>query len=74
MPVGKDGRSELFKQYSALESTALKAATILLQQKPQRVSKAKEHADCLERRLRSWKEDNLNDLLLEGRATQSRLS
>ena len=82
---GKAGREfvgELSKLYqafasaSALESIALKAATvlpILLLQKPQKASKAKEHATCLERRLRSWKEGNLNDLLLEGRAIQGRL-
>ena len=46
-----------FASASALESIALKAATvfpILLLQKPRRASKAKEHAACLERRLRSW--------------------
>ena len=85
LPFGKAGREfvgELSKLYqafasaSALESIALKAATvlpILLLQKPQKASKAKEHATCLERRLRSWKEGNLNDLLLEGRAIQGRL-
>ena len=71
--------SELYQSFasaSALESIALKAATILptlLLQKPQRASKAKEHTACLERRLRPWKEGDLNNLLLEGRAIQSRI-
>jgi hypothetical protein len=85
VPFGKAGRDfvgELSRLYlafasaSALEAIALKATTvlpILLLQKPQRTSKAKEHATCLERRLRSWKEGNLNDLILEGRAIQRRL-
>ena len=64
LPFGKAGRefvSELSKLYqafapaSALESIALKAATVLQIQKPQKASKAKEHATCLDRRLRSWK-------------------
>ena len=65
-----------FASASALKSIALKAATvlpILLLQKPQRASKTKEHIACLERRLKSWKEGNLNNLLLEGRAIQRRL-
>ena len=85
VPFGKAGREfvgELSKLYhafasaSALESIALKAATvfpILLLQKPRRASKAKEHAACLERRLRSWNEGNLNDLIQEGRAIQRRI-
>ena len=85
MPFGRVGRElvcELSKLYqafasgSALESIALKAATvlpILLLQKPQRASKAKEHAACLERRLISWKEGDLNNLLLEGRAIQCKI-
>ena len=85
VPFGKAGREfvgELSKLYqafasaSALESIALKAATvlpILILQKPQRASKAKDHVACLERRLRSWKEGDLNDLLLEGRAIQHRI-
>ena len=85
VPLGKAGRefvSELSRLYlafataSSLESIALKAAVvlpILLLQKPQRASKLKDHVECLERRLKSWKEGNLNDLLMEGRAIQCRL-
>ena len=63
-----------FASASSMESIALRAAIvlpILLLQKPHRKSKAKEHAECLERRLRIWKEGNLNDLVLEGRTIQS---
>ena len=65
-----------FASASSMESIALRAAIvlpILLLQKPHRKSKAKEHTECLERRLRIWKEGNLNDLVLEGRTIQSRL-
>ena len=80
VPTGKVGKelvhelSRLFSAFasaSSMESIALRAAIvlpILLLQKPHRKSKAKEHAACLERRLRIWKEGNLNDLTLEGRA------
>ncbi len=77
--VGKEFVHELSRLFSAfasassMESIALRAAIvlpILLLQKPHRKSKAKEHAACLERRLRVWKEGNLNDLVLEGRAIQ----
>ena len=85
VPLGRIGKafvSELSKLYSAfasassLESVALKAAIILpilLLQKPQRTSKNKEHITCLERRLKAWREGNLNDLVLEGRTIQHRL-
>ena len=67
---------QAFASASALESIALKSATILpilLLQKPHKASKTKEHITCLERRLKKWKEGNLNDLVLEGRAIQQRL-
>ena len=85
VPHGKAGREfvgELSRLYlafasaSALETIALKAVTvlpILVLQKPHKASKAKEHIICLERRLRFWKEGNLSDMLLEGRAIQRRL-
>ena len=61
---------------SALESVALKAvfvACVLLLQKPSRTSKPKDHAAHLERRLLLWHEGKLKDLIVEGRAIQSRL-
>ena len=47
--------------------------SILLLQKPHNKSKAKEHSACLERRLQSWTDGDLNNLLLEGRILQNRL-
>ena len=85
VPLGKAGKefvgvlSSLFQAFasaSTLESVALKAATvlpILLLQKPHRASKTKEHITCIERRMKKWKEGNLNDLVLEGRTIQCRL-
>ena len=64
---------QTFASASALESIVLKAATVLSCKNQKKSSKAKEHAACLERRLRSWKEGNLNNLLLEGRAIDGRL-
>ncbi len=85
VPFGKAGKdfvdvlSNLYAAFasaSALESVALKAATvlpILALQKPHRASKNKENSACLTRRLSTWKEGNLNDLVLEGRTIQKRL-
>ncbi len=85
VPYGNVGKSfvselaRLFKAFaigSALESIALKAATvmpILLLQKPSRNSKTKDHMACLERRLRTWKEGDLNELTIEGRTIQQRI-
>ena len=85
IPQGKSGKSftselaRLFKAYAtgfALESVALKAATILpilALQKPSRSSKYKAHVTCLERRLPLWLDGNLSELLKEGRTIQSRL-
>jgi len=59
-----------FASASALDPIALKAATVLpipLLQKPQKASKPIDHIACLERRVVSWKEDNLIDLLSEGK-------
>ena len=74
IPYGTAGKSftlELARMYkalaelSALESIALKAATImpiLLLQKPSKRSKTKDHIRCLQRCLISWKDGNLNEL------------
>ena len=68
--------SKAFASGSALESIALKAATvpILLLQKPSRKSKAKDHTSCLARRLKSWEVGDLNELVIEGRMIQQRKS
>lgn len=80
--AGKEFVSELarlftaFAEKSALESIGLKAVTVLatvVLQKPSQTSKAKAHITCLERRLLLWKDGNLNQLVLEGRAIQQRL-
>ena len=79
--VGKCFISELAKLYravatgSALESIALKASTVLTVlalQKPYPKSKAKVHSTCLERRMKSWSEGMILDLLAEGRTIQNR--
>ena len=60
---------------STLEAVALKAATvfpILLLQKPSKRSKTKNHK-CLERRLASWSNGDLEELVREGRTLQQRL-
>ena len=62
-----------FVSCSAMESIAMKAdivLPILLLQKPSSKSKAKDHSSCLERRIRSWQDGDLNDLLSEGRTIQ----
>jgi len=86
VPFGNAGKgfvaelSRLYKAYadgSALEAIALKACTVmsvLLLQKPFYTSKSKDHCACLERRLLTWKEGDIRNLLEEGRALQSRLS
>ena len=86
VPLGRAGRafvnelSRLYLAYgtaSALEPVALKAAIvlpILLLQKPSKKSKTKEHIQCLERRLTSWSNGELEELLKEGRAVQHRLN
>ena len=47
---------------------------ILLLQKPARKSKVKDHITCLERRLKTWQEGELNELLREGKTIQQRIS
>ena len=62
-----------FTSSSAMESIAMKAAIVLPVQKPSSKSKAKEHNNCLERRLRTWLDGDLNDLVSEGRIIQRRI-
>ena len=77
--VGKDFVLELTRLYnayaegSALESIALTAAMllpILLLQKPHAQSKAKDHALCLSRRLKSWRSGDIDGLMREGQVIQ----
>ena len=85
VPYGKAGKmlvselSRFFRSYaegSVLEPIALKAATVmsmLVLQKPATKAKSKELSTCLERRLNSWTEGDINSLILEGRQLQNRL-
>ncbi len=47
--------------------------SLLVLQQPHRVSKPKELTACLERRLKAWKDGDLESLVDEGRAIQHRL-
>ena len=61
---------------SHAQHIALKAAIVLLAtalQKPSTKSKAKDHQECLTKRLALWKEGEIESLLREGRAIQNRI-
>lgn len=84
VPLGRAGRtfvgelSRLYLAYgtAAMEPVALMAATvfpILLLQKPSKGSKVREHIQCLERRLTSWSNGSLEELLKEDRVLQQHL-
>ena len=85
IPLGNVGKSfvaEMSRLYTAfvatstLECIALKATVILpilVLQLPNRRSKPKEHAACLERRMKAWKNGDLESLVNEGRTIQLRL-
>ena len=85
IPFGRAGKNfvtELSRLYltfgsaSSMEASALKAAIVfplLLLQKPSKGSKTKDHITCLERRLASWTNGDLDELVREGRAIQQRL-
>ena len=83
VPYGKTGKSfvnklaSLFRAYAegtSLESVAAMIMPSLLLQKPNCSSQAKENATCLDKRLRKWKEGDINSLIIEGRAIQQQLS
>ena len=80
--AGKDFVRELsrlirgYAERSAIECIALKAAMFLPQlllQKPHLGSKAKDHVTCLERRMRLWKQGDIDSLIREGRTLQHHL-
>ena len=59
-----------------MQHLALKAAIVLLAvglQKPSQKSKAKDHQECLEKRLKLWKNGEIECLLREGRMFQRRI-
>ena len=84
VPFGKAGKRFVFElarlygtfaEGSTLESIALKATivlTILTLQKPFKNSKAKMHAQYLDRCLTMWLNGDIDDLLCEGRTIQNR--
>ena len=64
-------------QDTPLKSISLKAVHVmpaLLLQKPIKSSKAKDHLQALERRIKLWNEGNIERLLYEGMTTQQRLT
>ena len=80
--IGKQFVSEIarlynaFASHSAMEVIALKAAVVmplLLLQKPAINTKAKDLRTCLQRRLNTWLDGDLNDLLTEGSTLQQRI-
>ena len=59
-----------------MQHIALKTAIVLLAvglQKPTQKSKAKDHQECLCKRLDQWNRGEINSLLREGRVIQRRL-
>ena len=58
-------------QHLALKATIVLSAVGL--QKPSQKSKAKDHQECLEKRLKLWKNGEIECLLREGRMIQRRL-
>ena len=59
-----------------MECVALRAASdlcMLLLQKPHQKSKARDHTVCLERRMKLWKDGEIDELRREGRTIQGRL-
>ena len=85
VPSGKAGKqfvkelARLFQAFSdqtPLERIALKAAMLmpmLLLQKPHTASKAKEHLQCLDRRLTHWFAGEIEVLLQEAKAIQQHI-
>ena len=65
-----------FNNSTESHHVALKAAFVLLAlvlQKPSQKSKARDHQECLAKRLALWKDGKIAELLREGRSVQKRL-
>ena len=85
VPYGKTGRDFIdqltkliddWNNRSPMQHLALKTAIVLLAtapQKPGQRSKAKEHQECLEKRLTLWRNGEIESLLRKGRMIQRRL-
>lgn len=83
IPLGNAGKmfvsemSRLYPAFATLGCIALRTTIvlpILVLQSPSHKSKPKEHIACLERRLKAWKEGDLESLVDEGRTIQLKLS
>ena len=86
VPTGKNGNDfvcelarllHAFQQNNPLERIALKAAMVLpvlLLQKPSAKSKCRDHSNSLGERLAKWHAGAIDELLLEGRTIQGRLT
>ena len=77
--IGRDFIDQLSKHINdwnngtAMQHLALKAAIVLLAvglQKPSQKSKAKEHQECLEKRLKLWRNGEIDCLVREGHMIQ----
>ena len=85
VPSGKHGKdyiklvTEWFKHFNVgncFQGLSMKVEMILpnlLLQKPSMKSKAKDHTECLERRLKQWNEGKILDILKEGTIIQNKL-
>ena len=85
LPQGNAGKAftnelarlfHVFATGSALESVAMKAASVLpplLLQKPHQKTKQQDNILCLERRMKLWVDGSILELLREGKAIQGRL-
>lgn len=85
VPYGKTGKDFINKLTEHIndwnngsegQHVSLKAAIVFMAvglQKPSRKSKAKDHQECLAKRLALWKEGDIDTLLREGRMIQRRL-
>ena len=86
VPFGRMGKTfvdeltrlfQAFGERSALEPIALKAAMVLpalVLQRPHASSRAKDHVQCLERRLPLWKAGQIDELVRESRTIQAHLA
>ena len=86
VPYGKTGRDFIdqltkhiddWNNNTRMQHLALKAAVVLLVtalQKPSQKSKARDHQECLEKRLLLWSRGEIECLLREGHAIQRRLT
>ena len=82
IPFGQEGKAFIteltrllraFVDKSGLEGIALKASMVLpalVLQRPHSTSRARDHVQCLSRRLRAWRLGRIDELVREGRTIQ----